>query len=68
MTVKTLDKKLIGYAVAAFLIGIPLQIFVDWASNNDINETPIWAYILGALLFSALMTLFKYFNDKRKAD
>lgn len=59
-------KELAGYAVAAFIIGIPLQLFVDWVSGREISRTPVWVYIFGASVFSVLMTLFKYLSDRRK--
>jgi hypothetical protein len=59
-------KELASYAVAAFFIGIPLQLFVDWASGREISRTPVWVYIFGASVFSLLMTLFKYLSDRRK--
>lgn len=61
-----MKKELISYAIAAFIIAIPLQLFVDWAVGRDICGTPVWVYLYGALLFSALMTLFKYISERRK--
>lgn len=63
---KPYSKELISYAIAAFIVGIPLQLFVDWASNRNISETPIWVYIFGAVVFSTLLTLFKYISDRKK--
>lgn len=60
---KPYTKKLIGYAIAAFILGFPIQIFAEWASRREICDTPLWGYILGATIFSILSTLFKYFSD-----
>lgn len=62
---KSKTKGLIIYAVTAFVIGIPLQIFVDIMSGREVNDL-LWPYVLGGFIFSILMTLFKYNSDKRK--
>lgn len=59
-------KEIAVYAVAAFVYSIPLQIFVDWVSGCDISETPLWAYLFGACVFTLLMTAFKIFFDRKK--
>lgn len=63
---KSYIKELLSYAIAAFIMGIPLQLFVDWASNRNISETPIWVYLFGSSIFSLLLTLFKYFSERNK--
>lgn len=63
---KPYTKELVSYAVAAFIVGILLTLFVDWASGRCICETPIWVYPYSGAIFSVLMTLFKYIADRRK--
>ncbi len=62
---KNYNKELLTYAVSAFILSIPLQIFVDVMSKKQINAM-IWPYIWGGFVFSVLMTLFKFISDKRK--
>lgn len=63
---KQYTKELIGYAIAAFIVGILLTLFVDWATGRCICETPLWVYPFSGVIYSLLMTLFKYISDRRK--
>ena len=63
---KPYTKELVSYAVAAFIVGILLTLFVDWASGRCICETPIWVYPFSGVVYSVLMTLFKYISERRK--
>lgn len=63
---KTRKKEVFTYAVSAFLFAFPLQLFVDWVSGHVIRETPVWVYVVGALIFSALSMLFNFLFAKRK--
>ena len=64
---KPYRKELLSYAVTAFVLGIPLQIIVDWLSGRNVSGTPVWVYLYAASVFSVLMTAFKYFSDRRKS-
>ena len=63
---KPYTKELISYAIAAFFIGILLTLFVDWVTGRCICEIPIWVYPFSGVVYSVLMTLFKYIADRRK--
>lgn len=63
---KPYTKELICYAIAAFFIGILLMLFVDWVTGRCICEIPIWVYPFSGVVYSVLMTLFKYIADRRK--
>lgn len=63
---KPYTKELVSYAVAAFIVGILLTLFVDWVSGRCICETPIWVYPFSGVVYSVLMTLFKYISERRK--
>lgn len=63
---KQYTKELIGYAIAAFIVGILLTLFVDWVTGRCICETPLWVYPFSGVVYSLLMTLFKYISDRRK--
>jgi hypothetical protein len=60
-------KELVCYALAAFVMGVPLQIIVDWLSGRGLCTAPLWAYLFAGLVFSLLMTLFKYIADMVKS-
>lgn len=64
---KPYTKELVCYALAAFVIGVPLQILVDWLSGRGICASPFWVYLYAGFIFSLLMTLFKYIADKVKS-
>ena len=63
---KPYTKKLFHYALKHFCWAFPLLIFVDLVVHGELGEQPLYGYTLGALLFSALSTLFKYLEDRRK--
>lgn len=64
---KPYTKELAYYALAAFIIGVPLQILVDWLSGRGFCASPLWVYLYAGFIFSLLMTLFKYIADRVKS-
>ena len=49
---KPYTKELVCYALAAFVIGVPLQILVDWLSGRGICASPFWVYLYAGFIFS----------------
>ena len=64
---KPYTKELIGYAIAAFLIfGLVMLGIEVIFSDITVNWRTVWSLIVGAVVYSALMTLFKYLTDRRR--
>lgn len=64
---KPYTKELIGYAIASFLIfGLVMLVIEVIFSDITVNWRTVWSLIVGAVVYSALMTLFKYLTDRRR--
>ena len=60
-------KELIGFAIASFLIfGLVMLVIEVIFSDITVNWRTVWSLIVGAVVYSALMTLFKYLTDRRR--
>ena len=63
---KPYTKELLHSALKHFYWAFPLLICVDLVVHGEMSEQPLYSYTLGALIFSALSTLLKYLDDRRK--